>query len=115
MRTLTGVLQLCAWLPRTLTPLHNPVWAQFVTHKLLRLLTPYWLLICAVWAATMAARQIGIAWLLVAIALFAALLQLRSRPFRALRSAVVSSILVQVATVRATANGARGRWDVWHA
>ena len=115
VRTLTGVLQLCAWLPRTLTPLHNPVWAQFVTHKLLRLLTPYWLLICAVWAATMAARQIGIAWLLVAIALFAALLQLRSRPFRALRSAVVSSILVQVATVRATANGARGRWDVWHA
>jgi hypothetical protein len=27
----------------------------------------------------------------------------------------VSSILVQVAAVRATANGARGRWDVWHA
>ena len=115
VRTLTGVLQLCAWLPRTLTPLHNPVWAQFVTHKLLRLLTPYWLLVCAVWAATMVARQIGVVWLLVALALFAALLQLRSRPFRALRSAVVSSILVQVATVRATANGARGRWDVWHA
>jgi poly-beta-1,6-N-acetyl-D-glucosamine synthase len=115
VRTLTGVLQLCAWLPHTLTPLRNPVWAQFVTHKLLRLLTPYWLLICAVWAATTVARQIGIAWLLVAIALFAALLQLGTRPFRALRSAVVSSILVQVAAVRATANGARGRWDVWHA
>ena len=28
---------------------------------------------------------------------------------------VVSGILVQVAAVRATANGARGRWDVWHA
>jgi hypothetical protein len=27
----------------------------------------------------------------------------------------VSSIMIQVATVRATANGARGRWDVWHA
>jgi len=46
---------------------------------------------------------------------FVAALQLRSRPFRALRSAVVSSILVQAAAVRATANGARGRWDVWHA
>ena len=55
------------------------------------------------------------AWLLAATVAFVAALQLRSRPFRALRSAVVSSILVQVAAVRATANGARGRWDVWHA
>jgi hypothetical protein len=54
-------------------------------------------------------------WLLAGAAAFAALLQLRSRPFRVLRSAVVSSIMIQVATVRATANGARGRWDVWHA
>ena len=115
VRTLTGVLQLCAWLPHTLTPLRNPVWAQFVAHKLLRLLTPYWLLVCVVGAVSMIARQIGWVWLLAAAALFVALLQLRSRPFRALRSAVVSSVLVQVATVRATANGARGRWDVWHA
>lgn len=115
VRTLTGVLQLCAWLPNTLMPLRNPVWAQFVTHKLLRLLTPYWLLVCAVWAASAIAQRIGFAWLLAAVALFVALLQLRPRPFRALRSAVLSSILVQVAAVRATANGARGRWDVWHA
>ncbi|HEU4723449.1 MAG TPA: glycosyltransferase [Gemmatimonadaceae bacterium] len=115
VRTLTGVLQLCAWLPRTLSPLGNPVWAQFVAHKLLRLLTPYWLLVCAAWMTWALARQIGLAWVVALLALFAALLQVRSRPFRALRSAVVSSILVQVATVRATANGARGRWDVWHA
>lgn len=115
VRTLTGVLQLCAWLPRTLTPVHNPVWAQFVTHKLLRFLTPYWLLVCAVWVAWTIGQRMGFGWLLAAVALFAALLQLRTRPFRALRSAVVSSILVQVAAVRATANGARGRWDVWHA
>ena len=115
VRTLTGVLQLCAWLPQTLTPLRNPVWAQFVTHKLLRLLTPYWLLVCVVWALVQVGQRIGAAWLLAAAVAFAAVLQLRSRPFRALRSAVVSSILVQVATVRATANGARGRWDVWHA
>ena len=115
VRTLTGVLQLCAWLPQTLTPLRNPVWPQFVTHKLLRLLTPYWLLVCVVWALVAVGQRIGAAWLLAAAVAFAAALQLRSRPFRALRSAVVSSILVQVATVRATANGARGRWDVWHA
>ena len=115
VRTLTGVLQLCAWLPQTLAPLRNPVWPQFVTHKLLRLLTPYWLLVCVVWAIAAIEHRIGIGWLLAATAAFVAALQLRSRPFRALRSAVVSSILVQAAAVRATANGARGRWDVWHA
>jgi cellulose synthase/poly-beta-1,6-N-acetylglucosamine synthase-like glycosyltransferase len=115
VRTLTGVLQLCAWLPHTLAPLRNPVWPQFVTHKLLRLLTPYWLLVCIAWAITALAQRIGLGWLLAATAAFVAALQLRSRPFRALRSAVVSSILLQVATIRATANGARGRWDVWHA
>jgi biofilm PGA synthesis N-glycosyltransferase PgaC len=115
VRTLTGVLQLCAWLPQTLTPLRNPVWPQFVTHKLLRLLTPYWLLVCVVWALAAVGQRIGLGWLLAAAAAFVAALQLRSRPFRALRSAVVSSILVQAAAVRATANGARGRWDVWHA
>jgi cellulose synthase/poly-beta-1,6-N-acetylglucosamine synthase-like glycosyltransferase len=115
VRTLTGVLQLCAWLPRTLSPLGNPVWAQFIAHKLLRLLTPYWLLVCAAWVTWAIAQQIGLAWMVALLVLFVALLQVRSRPFRALRSAVVSGILVQVAAVRATANGARGRWDVWHA
>ncbi len=115
VRTLTGVLQLCAWLPATLVPVRNPVWAQFVTHKLLRLLTPYWVLVCVAWAVAMLGRLVGAGWLLAGVAAFAALLQLRSKPFRVLRSAVVSSILIQVATVRATANGARGRWDVWHA
>src|SRR5206468_10547145 len=115
VRTLTGVLQLCAWLPSTLVPVRNPVWAQFVTHKLLRLLTPYWVLVCVVCIVATLERQVGAVWLLAAVAAFAALLQVRSKPFRMMRSAVVSSILIQVATVRATANGARGRWDVWHA
>ena len=115
VRTLTGVLQLCAWMPATLVPVRNPVWAQFVTHKLLRLLTPYWVLVCVVWAVAVLEHRVGIVWLLGGTAAFAALLQLRSKPFRVLRSAVVSSVLIQVATVRATANGARGRWDVWHA
>jgi cellulose synthase/poly-beta-1,6-N-acetylglucosamine synthase-like glycosyltransferase len=115
VRTLTGVLQICAWLPNALSPLRNPVWLQFVTHKLLRMLTPYWVLVCIVWAMVTVAHRVGPVWLLAATAVFVAVLQLRSRPFRALRSAVVSSILVQAAAVRATANGARGRWDVWHA
>jgi cellulose synthase/poly-beta-1,6-N-acetylglucosamine synthase-like glycosyltransferase len=115
VRTLTGVWQLCAWLPETLVPVRNPVWMQFVAHKLLRLLTPYWVLVCVAWAAVAVAQRIGLAWFVVGCAVFAAALQLRSKPFRVLRSALVSSVLIQLATVRATANGARKQWDVWHA
>jgi hypothetical protein len=93
----------------------NPVWPQFVAHKLLRLLTPYWLLVCVAWAAVAVEREMGLLWFALAIAAFAAMLQLRSRPVNMLRSALVSSVLIQVATVRATANGALKRWDVWHA
>ena len=41
VRTLTGVIQICAWLPGVMNPVRNPIWLQFVFHKLLRLLTPY--------------------------------------------------------------------------
>jgi cellulose synthase/poly-beta-1,6-N-acetylglucosamine synthase-like glycosyltransferase len=115
VRTLTGVWQLCAWLPETVVPFRNPVWLQFVAHKLLRLLTPYWLLVCLAWFVVAVAQRIGVIWFAAGCIAFAAALQLRSRPFRMLRSAVISSVLIQVATVRATANGARKQWDVWHA
>jgi len=40
-RTLTGVIQLCVWLPELLNPFRNRLWTQFLFHKLLRFLTPY--------------------------------------------------------------------------
>src|SRR5438132_2819396 len=44
VRTLSGNLQLVARLPETLLPWRNPVWFQFVSHKLLRLVVPWALL-----------------------------------------------------------------------
>jgi poly-beta-1,6-N-acetyl-D-glucosamine synthase len=44
VRTLSGNFQLMAALPQTLSPLRNPIWVQFVSHKVLRLLVP-WLLV----------------------------------------------------------------------
>ena len=44
VRTLSGCLQLAARLPAALVPWRNPVWLQFVSHKLLRLLAPWALL-----------------------------------------------------------------------
>lgn len=41
VRTLTGNYQLLAQMPALLSPLHNPVWLQFISHKVGRLLVPY--------------------------------------------------------------------------
>jgi cellulose synthase/poly-beta-1,6-N-acetylglucosamine synthase-like glycosyltransferase len=44
VRTLSGNFQLLARMPLLLSPWHNPIWLQFISHKLLRLAVP-WLLI----------------------------------------------------------------------
>ena len=41
LRTLTGNFQLVARLPQALLPWRNPIWFQFLSHKLLRLLMPW--------------------------------------------------------------------------
>jgi cellulose synthase/poly-beta-1,6-N-acetylglucosamine synthase-like glycosyltransferase len=46
LRTLTGNFQLVSLMPSLLLPWKNRVWFQFISHKLLRLLTP-WLLLVA--------------------------------------------------------------------
>jgi cellulose synthase/poly-beta-1,6-N-acetylglucosamine synthase-like glycosyltransferase len=44
VRTLSGNFQIAAMLPQVLLPWRNPIWVQFVSHKLLRLVIP-WLLL----------------------------------------------------------------------
>ncbi len=111
-RTLTGVLQLCAWLPAVLSPRKNPAWLQFTSHKLLRLLTP-WLLIGVL------VGVIGVAGsrapddtkrLITAGSMLLVILLLLSR---GLRDVVWGALLMQAAVVRATWNALRGDWDVW--
>jgi cellulose synthase/poly-beta-1,6-N-acetylglucosamine synthase-like glycosyltransferase len=116
VRTLTGNFQLMAWLPAILVPIRNPIWVQFVSHKVLRLLTP-WL------AMALVVGVVGAGWTLVsptllpmllvatAAAMTAVLLAPRTRGV-AVRAAVWGWTL-QAAVVQATVNGLRGRWDVW--
>jgi cellulose synthase/poly-beta-1,6-N-acetylglucosamine synthase-like glycosyltransferase len=113
VRTLTGVLQVCAWLPGVLIPLRNPIWLQFVCHKLLRLLTPYLVLIAvvsALGALSDAAVPGHGGTLLLVIALGASLLFWMAGRARA---ALAMGVAMQLAVVRATWNGLRGDWDVW--
>jgi cellulose synthase/poly-beta-1,6-N-acetylglucosamine synthase-like glycosyltransferase len=119
VRTLTGVLQLCAWLPGVLWPWRNPLWLQFVFHKLLRLLTPYCVLAVAAWGVVSLAMGVG--WpariILLAGALACGLWLARGRSAGAirLRAIALEGGLLLWATVVAGANGLRGNWDVWSA
>lgn len=117
VRTLTGVIQVCAWLPGTLNPVRNPIWLQFVFHKLLRLLTPYLaalLVVSGIWVvmSAVAASPLGTPVLLGAGALLV-LLCLVPPVRRTLRAQIAWGLAMQSSIVVATVNGVRGRWDVW--
>ena len=116
VRTLTGVIQLCAWLPIVLNPLKNPIWIQFVCHKLLRLLTPYFLLLALIGGVWTVATRIPVDALARSIApvllVVAAGLMIR-RVRVAAKNRLAWVVALQSAVVVATVNGARGRWDVW--
>ena len=113
LRTLTGVLQLCAWLPQVLAPHRNPIWLQFVFHKVLRLLTPYLavLLACSLlWLiVTRVPWPVGYV-VLAAVVLGTGVALLRSRQ---LREVLAGAILLQIAAAKALVNGLRRDWDVW--
>ncbi len=112
-RTLTGVYQLCHLLPDVLHPGRNPIWLQFVCHKLLRLATPLllvlFLLSAGVWALAALPRQVvplvvGGTTAVIALGLLAS---------PRLRRTMGEVIAVQAAVVRAARNAWRGEWDVW--
>jgi cellulose synthase/poly-beta-1,6-N-acetylglucosamine synthase-like glycosyltransferase len=116
VRTLTGNYQLLAWLPWLLSPWHNPLWWEFVSHKVCRLLTPLATTAMVSGAALLIVAAVG--WLAAAGAVLAAAAGVsilacadrwRARVLRGLREIW----WVHAALVVAFLNGARGRWDVW--
>lgn len=114
MRTLTGVIQVCAWLPAVLRPVHNPLWLQFVFHKLLRLITPYLVLLAIVaagWELAVAVLSYPHGGALALLAIAAPCLFPRVR--RILKDQLAWGLAMQGSIMAATANGVRGRWNVW--
>lgn len=64
VRTLMGNYQLLAYMPELLAPFRNPVWFQFVSHKVARLAVPYFLVLLLV--ANLFAADGVYLWLLAA-------------------------------------------------
>ncbi len=117
VRTLTGNLQLVAWMPAALRPLRNPVWLQFVCHKLLRLATPFAILTClvGVTGATFAKSVVlGSVWLGTGIVAVLMVGVLPGAAGRRARSALGWVVAMQGAIVMASWNGACRRWNVWN-
>ncbi len=114
-RTLTGVLQLRSLIPGLLSPSKNPVWAQFVAHKLLRLTTPLFMAIGAVSAAMLFVLLLARADAVVQIAFAVVVAVMFLIP--AIRVRLLSAIRwgwsMQKATTNAAYNGIRSRWQVW--
>ena len=102
-------------MPEILNPFRNPIWMQFVFHKLGRLVTPYAFGILVLSASMLAVQAASRVHPGALIALAATLsIPLLSRPWRAGLSRLGQWVLgLQAAVVVATMNGIRGQWDVW--
>jgi hypothetical protein len=112
VRTLTGNYQLLAWMPWLLDPRQNRIWWQFVSHKVMRLLTPLALVWCALGAVLVLPPWVTIG---VTMVLALGLLVRRSArgPGVGVAGGVRSAGVLTAALVVAALNAIRGRWDVW--
>lgn len=114
VRTLTGVLQICAWEPWVLLPHRNRMWAPFVCHKLLRIATPLLVLV----AGMAAGLALGPRFLVGAALGGGALAILAGfglgLPPRRLASEMYWGGRLLAAPLSALRNALLGRWGIWH-
>lgn len=119
-RTLAGNYQLFARVPKLLSPLHNPLWFELVSHKLTRLLCPWallGLLVAAGFASFGAASDVSQPklWQVLlgcqgAFYLLATLGPRAGRPGRLARTFVVLHAAAVVGLWRFLVNGQRVTW-----
>ncbi len=119
LRTMTGMLQFVRWFPAVLSPQRNPMWQDFLLHKLTRPATPVLLLIggAATWGAIMLASPVT-AWTLLAtavatIALVWLLAQVAPGSLGRRAKGLVFAQRLLMMPLYAIARAARSDWDVW--
>lgn len=116
VRTLTGILQLCAWMPQVLVPWRNPVWTQFICHKLLRVATPFLVVLAGIALIPPVVIALG-RWLLpgggIVLGVIVATAVIRPATAGRLLRDLSWAMMLLMAPVPATYRAARRRWDVW--
>lgn len=115
-RTIAGNAQLVALFPSLLLPWRNPIWLEFVSHKLMRLASPL-LLLVALAASLAGSEDLVVRWALWLQLAFYALAAVGWLGFRAgirLGPAGVPMMFValNLTTVAALADAATGRYRV---
>jgi cellulose synthase/poly-beta-1,6-N-acetylglucosamine synthase-like glycosyltransferase len=114
VRTLTGVYQLVRLLPWTVT-LRNPIWFEFVSHKLMRLVAPFALMAALVSCSL--CRGVAYRGALVLQLLFYAMAVVGlfggSQKLNKIARVASTFVLLNVAAVFAFRNALLAKKDVW--
>lgn len=113
VRTLTGILQVCAWEPWVLLPWKHRMWTGFVCHKLIRVLTPLLCLImCAGLVALLApTARTFVLVLAAAVLLCTFVVALRREDGPAAEA--IWALRLLLAPLLACRNAVTGNWAVW--
>jgi len=116
VRTLTGNYQLLFELPSLLNPMANPIWLQFVLHKLGRLVTPVFLAMVLI-GSIFASGPVYLAALIAQLGFwgFAAMIAISGAHLRLTRtlSLPYTFAVIQGAALRAFVHCLRRDWNVW--
>lgn len=114
VRTLTGVYQLVRLLPWTVTP-RNPIWFEFVSHKLMRLVAPFALIAALVSCSLCGgvAYRCALVLQLLFYAVAVAGLFGGSRKLNKIVRVASTFVLLNVAAVFAFRNALLAKKDVW--
>jgi poly-beta-1,6-N-acetyl-D-glucosamine synthase len=98
VRTLAGNYQLAAMMPWVLSPVANPIFVQFVSHKMLRLIAPFAMLALLASSAVLAAESHAFAlFLLAQLLVYAApLASASSQAFARMKAVRVASAFVML-------------------
>ncbi len=119
LRTMTGMLQFVRWFPAVLSPTRNPMWRDFLLHKLTRPATPVLLLVgaAAAWGAVMLLSPVA-GWTLLGcgvatIALVWLLARFASGPLGRSAKGLLFALRLLVMPLSALGRALRSDWDVW--
>ncbi|MDZ4257163.1 MAG: glycosyltransferase [Gemmatimonadales bacterium] len=113
VRTLTGMLQVCAYQPWVLNPWGHRLWGAFVCHKLIRIATPLLAVIILAGMVTLIPASMLVGTIAGALAVVAVLLLMRGVSLQTAVHEFHWTLRMLLAPVTAMGRALRGDWHIW--